>query len=263
MPFVDIVSPVSITPGSTGVVLIVRGTGFVAGSTVLWNGTALVTTFATAQHLTAAVPDAFVAAVGLGSVIVTSPKPGGGKSSVTYIPVAAHELTTSFPSTPTSSVGVGMVPQGILTADFNADGKIDLAVANNGDGTVSILLGDGHGGFTTKSTPSAGAGANWVATGDFNEDGIPDLAVANLGTNTVTILLGNGDGTFTLKSSPVVGNGPFALTTGDLNGDGHLDLAVSNSSDNTVTILLGAGDGTFSNHAILTVGKHASGYCGG
>ena len=72
--FVDIVSPVSNNPGSTGVVLTVRGTGFVACSTVLWNGTALVTTFVSAEHQTAAVPDAFVAAVGLGSVIVTVPR---------------------------------------------------------------------------------------------------------------------------------------------------------------------------------------------
>jgi len=44
-------------------------------------------------------------------------------------------------------------PQGLVTADFDADGKLDLAVANNADNTVSILLGNGAGAFTTKSTP--------------------------------------------------------------------------------------------------------------
>src|SRR5271169_945334 len=58
VPFVDIVSPVSITPGSTGVTLTVRGTGFVAASKVAWNGTILTTAFVDAQHLTASVPDA-------------------------------------------------------------------------------------------------------------------------------------------------------------------------------------------------------------
>jgi mucin-19 len=258
VPFVDIVSPVSIRPGATGVTLTVRGTGFVSTSTVVWNGTSLTTTFVSAEELTASVPNAFVAAVGLGSVTVVSPSPGGGKSSVTYVPVAATEPTTSFPSTPTSSVTVGTMPQGLVTADFNGDGKLDLAVANNGSNNVSILLGNGNGTFTTKSTPAAGDGANWIAVGDFNGDGIPDLAVANLnstGPAGVSILLGNGDGTFTLHSSPSAGNGPFAIVTGDFNGDGYLDLAVSNSFDGTVTILLGTGTGTFTSGGTLTVGN--------
>jgi hypothetical protein len=71
VPYIDIVTPFSVTPGSTGLVLTVRGTGFVSGfSTVRWNGTALVTTFVSAQQLTAAVPDGLVAAVGLGSITV-------------------------------------------------------------------------------------------------------------------------------------------------------------------------------------------------
>jgi hypothetical protein len=258
VPFVDIVSPVSITPGSTNVTLTVRGTGFVSTSTVTWNGISLTTTFVSSDELTATVPNGFVAAVGLGSVLVVSPTPGGGKSGVTFVPVAATEATTFFPATPTSSVSVGTMPQGLVTADFNADGKLDLAVANDGSSTVSILLGNGDGTFTTKSTPAAGSGANWVAVGDFNEDGKLDLAVANLGstgTGGVSILLGNGDGTFTLRSSPNTGNGPFALIAGDFNGDGHLDLAVSNQNDGTVSILLGVGDGTFTSGGRLTVGN--------
>src|SRR5271163_3409196 len=129
VPFVDIVSPVSVNPGTTGVTLTVRGTGFVATSTVVWNGTSLTTTFVSNKELTASVPNAFVAAVGLGSVVVVSPAPGGGKSGATYVPVAAHESATSFPATPTSSVSVGSLPQWIVTADFNGDGKLDLATA--------------------------------------------------------------------------------------------------------------------------------------
>jgi hypothetical protein len=145
----------------------------------------------------------------------------------------------------------------LVTADFNGDGISDIAVANNVDGTVSVLLGNVDGTFTTKSTPSAQTGANWLAVGDFNEDGILDLAVANCGCtglDGVSILLGNGDGTFTLKSSPNTGNGAFSLTTGDFNGDGDLDLAVANQIDGTVTILLGQGDGTFISGDTLTVG---------
>jgi len=255
VPFVDIVSPVSITPGSTGVIISIRGAGFVASSIVHWNGVALVTTFVNARELTAAVPDALVAAAGLGSVTVISPAPGGGTSNVSYIPVAAHIPVANFQPTPSSSISVGTTPQGIVTGDFNADGKIDLAVANSGDNTISMLFGNGDGTFTAQTPIAVGAGPDWLVTGDFNEDGKEDLAVVNSGNNTVSILLGNGDGTFTLHSSPSTGGSPFAVAAGDFNSDGHLDLAVTNSGDNTVTILLGNGDGTFVTGTPLAVGS--------
>jgi large repetitive protein len=255
VPYVDILSPVSVHPGSTSVTLTLNGTGFVSTSVVEWNGTALTTTFVSAKQLTAAVPDSLVAAVGLGSITVVNPTPGGRVSNVVYFPVASFETTTVFPSTPNSSLAVGTTPQGIITADFNGDGKLDLAVANSGSNTVSILLGNGDGTFTTKSTPAAGSGSNWLVAGDFNEDGILDLAVANLNANTVSILLGNGDGTFTLKSSPATGSHPLAITVGDFNGDGHLDLAVSNSGAATVTVLLGDGTGLFTTSSTPTVGS--------
>src|SRR5882672_3030843 len=194
VPFVDIVSPVSINPGSTGVALIVRGTGFVSASTIVWNGTSLSTTFVSSTELTGSVPDAFVAAVGLGSVTAVSPAPGGGRSGVIFVPVAAAEASTSFPSTPTSSVSVGTMPQGLVTADFDADGKLDLAVANKGSNNVSILLGNGDGTFTLHSSPNTGSGPFSVVAGDFNGYGHLDLAVSNQTDGTVTILLGVGDG---------------------------------------------------------------------
>jgi hypothetical protein len=258
VPFLDIVSPVSINPGSTGVILTVKGTGFVPASLIVWNGTSLSTTFVSSKELTSSLPDSFVAAAGHGSIAVKSPAPGGGKSNVIFVPIFAAEALTKFPSTPSSTVNVGTKPQGLVTADFNADGILDMAVANNLSGDVSILLGNGDGTFTTKSTPSAGIGANWLAVGDFNEDGNLDLAVANFGSTGVggvSILLGNGDGTFTLGSSPNTGRGPFAVVTGDFNGDGHLDLAVTNQTDGTVTILLGQGNGTFISGVTLTVGN--------
>src|SRR6202166_786891 len=87
VPFVDIVSPVSITPGSNGVIITIRGAGFVASSIVHWNGVALVTTFVNARELTAAVPDGLVAAAGLGTVTVSSRAPRGGTLKVSYFTV--------------------------------------------------------------------------------------------------------------------------------------------------------------------------------
>lgn len=99
----------------------------------------------------------------------------------------------TFTTASGSPMAVGNGPQAILAADFNNDGKLDLALANSGDGTVTLLLGNGNGTFT----PSAGSpyrvgpGASGLAVADFNGDGKLDLAVVNGldGTGTVSILL--------------------------------------------------------------------------
>ncbi len=144
-----------------------------------------------------------------------------------------------------SPVSVGGGADSIIAADFNGDGKLDLAVTNSTDDTLSILLGNGDGTFTpTPSRPVTGATPFGLAVGDFNGDGKLDLAVANFDDNA-TILLGNGDGTFTpAPAQPTTAQGP-AIVTGDFNGDGKLDLAIANRSDSTVTVLLGNDDGTF------------------
>ena len=83
----------------------------------------------------------------------------------------------------------------LATADFNGDGNLDLAVGNNADSTVSILLGNGDGTFQAGRAFATGPNAFSVAAGDFNGDSLPDLAVADAGGKTVSILLGKEGGT--------------------------------------------------------------------
>jgi len=162
-------------------------------------------------------------------------------------------LSASFTAAPGSPVAVGGDPHIVAVGDFNGDGFPDLAVANANDNTISVLLGNGHGGFTPApgSPISVGTGPLSVAAGDFSNNGILDLAVANFTGNDVTILLGNGDGTFTPASgSPITdgsvsGGEPSSIVVGDFNRDGNLDLAIANYDDNTVSVLLGEGNGTF------------------
>jgi sugar lactone lactonase YvrE len=147
----------------------------------------------------------------------------------------------------------GNYPTAIAVADFNGDGIPDMAVANDHDGTVTILLGNGNGTFeqAASSPITVGSSPSSIAVGDFNGDGVADLAVAQMG-GSVTILLGNGNGTFTEASgSPIAfSDAPDCVVVGDFNGDGKADLAViganeAESTSSSLAILLGNGNGTF------------------
>src|SRR5690242_9933016 len=85
--------------------------------------------------------------------------------------------------------------QAFAIGDFNSDGMSDLAVANVGGASVSILLGMGDGTFQ-RSANIAVRGPNDIVAADFNGDGKLDLAVWDTGTFTILVMLGKGDGTF-------------------------------------------------------------------
>ena len=97
---------------------------------------------------------------------------------------------------------VGASPLYLDTADYNRDGKPDIATANYGGNNVSVMLGNGDGTFQAAiDQQSGGSGPHDVTSGDLNGDGNPDLAVINGDSNNVSVLLGVGDGTF---GSPTV-----------------------------------------------------------
>jgi len=138
---------------------------------------------------------------------------------------------------------IGHYPSAVAVADFNHDQKLDLAVANSADNTVSVLLGTNT--FGPKADYVVGSLPVALVAGDFNGDKNVDLAVVNENSNTVSILLGKGDGTFQMRTDYSTGNGPVAIVVADFNGDKKMDLAVVNENDSTVSILLGNGDGSF------------------
>lgn len=153
----------------------------------------------------------------------------------------------AFTAAPGGAVTVGTNPEALIAADFNRDGKLDLATANTGSNDVSILLGLGNGTFgplpaltyAVATLPAA------ITSADFNGDGYPDLATTSYSGAAVNVLLGNGFGGFNqAPGSPMGGRfGGKSIAVGDFNGDGKLDLA--NGRDAGVDILLGDGKGSF------------------
>jgi len=161
----------------------------------------------------------------------------GGSSGVT---ISLGNGDGTFTQANVSPIAVGQSLSAIVAADFNGDGKLDLAVTDSSGNAVIILLGNGDGTFGAPTTIPVGNGPDAIVAGDFNNDGKLDLAVANFTDGTITLLLGNGNGTFTpAASSPyAVGKGPYQVAAADFNGDGKLDVAVVNLTDGTVSILL-------------------------
>jgi hypothetical protein len=182
---------------------------------------------------------------------------GGGKFSTTPV---------NSPINVSNQTGVAGPAFG---ADFNADGKLDLAIASGpvccGQlGPVTILLGNGDGTFTqgesiTVSTGSGTGVAAAIALADFNGDHKPDIAVSD-GVNGYTwIYLGNGDGTFKLANTQKYGGN--SLVAGDFNADGKQDVAYASgyeSGGTAVGLFLGNGNGTL-NPPIVVTGNYTSG----
>jgi hypothetical protein len=150
---------------------------------------------------------------------------------------------------------VGGPPNSIGVADFNGDGRQDLATANGNAGTVSVLLGRGDGTFGARNFQVGGT-PGLLTLGDFNGDGRQDVAVAKDGL-FISVLLGKGNGTFQLAVDTETGAQNIgSIAAGDFNEDGREDLAVASSESFWLPtfILLATGDGTFQETSPLAVG---------
>ena len=146
---------------------------------------------------------------------------------------------------------LGGPPQGLAVADFNLDGKPDVAAIGN------ILLGNGDGTFKGVSAVPVSLpafGAPPIAVGDFDKDGAPDLAVLPTnGSNALYIFTNDGTGSLQSAHTYTLQQPCYGIATADLNGDGNLDLIVTsvgpNSQDWDYSVLLGNGDGSFQSPA--------------
>jgi hypothetical protein len=269
-PLVDEISPTAARLGSGGFILTLRGAGFRPGAEIGWQVGATTRRLAafvcSPSEVVTWIPYSLINKAATATVTVINPDapPLVGKSNPVFLPITIPTAGLAFTE---KNIILGEIPNSIVTADFNGDGKADLAVTepcgadtqcNTYHGNVAILLGKGDGTFHAAPSPAVDQYPGALAVGDFNGDGKPDIAVLTYVGATVVILLGKGDGTFTAAPlTPTVGGNPNSIAVGDLNGDGKLDLVVS--SYNTLSVLLGKGDGSFTSVAPPTVGTAPGG----
>ena len=232
--------PSSVPPGHKALTLTVRGSQFVAGAVVHWNGSPRKTTFISSSQVRAAITAKDVAKASTASVTVVNP--GGGTSNSIFFQIRVAATKVAF-----TLDGNVKTAGAVAVADFNHDGNTDLAVGPNSN-LVDVFPGKGNGLFGSAVTTSTGLfpGSLLVAA-DFNNDGKPDLAVTNDngGFFGGSIYIGNGDGTFTSPANSGFQGQPVAM--GDINADGKLDLVTvsNNFFNNFIFVYLGNGDGTF------------------
>jgi 6-phosphogluconolactonase (cycloisomerase 2 family) len=147
----------------------------------------------------------------------------------------------------------GLFPYSVSIGDLDGDGKADLAVANYGSNTVSVIRNTGSAGtisYAAKVDFATGSGPRSVSIGDLDGDGKADLAIANQTSSTVSVFRNTGSAgtiSYAAKVDFTTGSLPVSVSIGDLDGDGKADLAVANASSNTVSVFRNTGSaGTIS-----------------
>lgn len=144
------------------------------------------------------------------------------------------------------SDNVSTPPDALATGDFDRDGFVDVASAdeavNNLGSNVAVFRGNGDGTFGPPTEYAVDAEPRSIAAGKLNRGIKLDLVTANQFGGTLSILIGNGDGTFQPAISlPSGGIAPTSVVIGDLNEDGHADLIVAHPGGDVVTVLTSTG----------------------
>ncbi len=158
-------------------------------------------------------------------------------AGVDTVTVFQGDGTGTFPSSPSATYAVGDEPKAVMAGQLNAGGVLDLVTANQGTGDISVLMGNGSGGFAAAVSYPACPGAHEPALADLDGDSDIDIAVACWGSSTIRVLRNNGSGVFASVATPLSGARPHSIVAFDADGDGDRDLAVANLDDDTVTIM--------------------------
>ncbi len=268
LPKITLSAKTAPTEGATGAYLITLDIAAPAGGLKVFYNTAGSTAtfnndynFTAGANLSAVTANSFIIAAGaktatLNLVAYTDAVIDPDETVVVNLAAGSgYELTsTNAQFAPANDFVVGNWPISETVADFNGDGNADLVTANYNDNTISVLLGNGGGGFTSGTYFAVGLTPSSVTVADFNGDGNADLATANYNGDNVLVYLGDGKGGFFSQTDVAVGFSPTSVTVADFNGDGNPDLATSNYNNDTVSVVLGNGFGGFTAQTSFAVG---------
>jgi hypothetical protein len=155
---------------------------------------------------------------------------------------------------------VGNDPYSLNAADFNGDGRPDVATINGSSNDVSVFLRQPAGGFAQEGSavPVGAGGPSGAAVGDYNGDGLADLAVSSFPGAAVSVLLRQPGGGFALEGTPIPAGGRAgAIAASDFNSDGRTDLAVTLNDSDQVRVLLRNGQ-TFTGQSPVATGDNPS-----
>jgi len=248
-PTITSVAPAA-ARNNTATPITITGTGFRTGATVAVGGqTCSNPTVVSATQITCTVP-AKAATCGPQAVVVTNPD----TKNATQNAFAYRPASVAF-ATPVTLTGTQNGAHRMLVADFNRDGKLDLAHSNQNSNTVSVYLGGAAGTFGAATNIAVGNTPIGLAVGDLNKDNKLDLLVANLSGNSISFLAGNGTGGFATAVDTTGFTGPEGLGIGDLDGDMNPDVVVGNGGATNVLVLKGNGTGGLTMGTPVTVGS--------
>lgn len=175
---------------------------------------------------------------------------GDGKADLAIVNQTSNDVTIllgngdgTFTQATNSPIAVGKTPVAIATGDVNGDAHPDIAVVNQADNTVSVLLGNGDGTFTVavNSPLTTGQTPTAIAIADFNGDGTEDIAVTDPQTDSVSVFLGLGHGLFAPAFELPVGTNPTAIFSASFAGGTLPDVAITDDPSGAagqVTVIL-------------------------
>src|ERR1043166_2602830 len=153
--------------------------------------------------------------------------------------------TPSFNTPPIYAIGTNTDVRSMTSADFDGDGRPDIAIAEDNSSTVTVLTKVAANIPAESHTYNVGTHPVSIAAGDFNGDGKQDIATANNTSFDVTLLLNDGTGAFFSGGNFYVGSGTQVIASGDFNNDGKADVAVGTGPGGKTVVLLGKSQGGF------------------